>query len=97
MAATAPGIATKFKARSGKKGGGGHFPKWFLFIISQGRSTQWQISQQTSPPVSLATLVTWPTLPAREDEKVSPQQRLLGWPGPAQINCCLLGTGSLLL
>lgn len=37
MAATAPGIATKFKARSGKKGGGGHFPKWFLFIISQGK------------------------------------------------------------
>lgn len=96
MAAAAPGITAKFKA--GKKGGGGAFPEAVSFYYQQRKKVprDGYVSQLPLLPL-LASLVTWPTLASREAEKVSAQQKLLGWLGLVQISCCLIAMGSLLL
>lgn len=96
MAAAAPAIATKFKA--GKKGREGAFPEAVSFFYQQRKKVprDGYVSRLPLLPL-LASLVTCPTLASREADKLSAQQRLLGWLGLVQITCCLIAMGSLLL
>ena len=89
MAAAATDITTKFKA--GKKGGGGASPEAVSFFYQQRKKVprDGYVSRFPLLPL-LASLVTWLTIAGGEAEKVSTQQRLLGWLGLVQISCCLI-------